>query len=115
MSVLRRGGIYLARLDPAKGAEIGKLRPIVVLTEQSLLDINPPLVFICPLSSRSDPTFRALHIELPARERLEKTSYALVEHCRAISLQRILSDKIASLSDNELETIIHRLQIMIGA
>ena len=66
------------------------------------------------MSSRSDPSFQALHLELPARERLEKTSYALVEHCRAISRQRIFSDKIARLCDNELETIIHRLQIMIG-
>jgi hypothetical protein len=36
---LTRGGVYLARLDPAKGAEVGKLRPVVVLTDQSLLDV----------------------------------------------------------------------------
>lgn len=44
-----RGGVYLARLDPAKGAEVGKCRPVVLLTDQGLLDIEPPHIFICPL------------------------------------------------------------------
>ena len=39
---LTRGGVYLARLDPARGAEVGKLRPVVILTAQALLDVNPP-------------------------------------------------------------------------
>jgi len=49
---LTRGGIYLARLDPALGAEVGKLRPAVILTAQALLDVDPPVLFICPLSSQ---------------------------------------------------------------
>ena len=65
---LTRGGVYLARLDPAKGAEVGKLRPVVVLTDQSLLDVSPPHVFVCPLSGRSDPDYQALHLMLPARD-----------------------------------------------
>ncbi len=29
--ILTRGGIYLARLDPAKINEVGKIRPIIIL------------------------------------------------------------------------------------
>jgi mRNA interferase MazF len=114
-NILTRGGIYLARLDPAKGAEIGKLRPVVVLTHQTLLDVRPAHVFVCPLSSRSDPAYKALHLALEPRDSLQVTSYALVEHCRSISIQRIKSERLAQLDTTEIDSIVHKLQQLIGA
>jgi mRNA interferase MazF len=111
---LHRGGVYLARLDPAKGAEVGKLRPVVLLTAQTVLDADPPVVFICPLSSRSDPAFEALHVALGARDRLLRESYALIEHCRSISRHRIQPERIASLTPGEIGRILHRLQRLVG-
>jgi len=59
-----------------------------VLTDQSLLDMKLPHVCVCPLSGRFDPNCQALHLSLPARDSLKVRSYALVEHCRAISIRR---------------------------
>lgn len=114
MEKLIRGGIYLVRLDPAKGAEIGKLRPVIVLTDQTLLNATPPLVFVCPLSSRSDPAFAALHLALPARDGIHRPSFALAEHCRAISRSRILSERLGQATDEELANLVHRLTLMVG-
>ncbi len=114
MERLSRGGIYLARLDPAKGAEVARLRPVAVLSAREVLEVDSPLLFICPLSSRSDATFDALHVALPPRDGLRVTSYALVEHCRAISRSRLLSQRLAQLTDEELATILHRLQRLVG-
>ncbi|NEX15157.1 MAG: type II toxin-antitoxin system PemK/MazF family toxin [Halochromatium sp.] len=108
------GAVHLARLDPVKGAEVGKCRPVVLLTAQYLLDVDPPVVFICPLSSRSDPAFSAIHLAIPVRDQLQSASYALIEHCRAISRRRILSDRIAQLSGDEIDTILSRLARMLG-
>jgi mRNA interferase MazF len=113
MTVFQQGGIYLARLDPAKGAEIGKLRPVIVLTNQQLLDVAPVLIFVCPLSTRSQPEFSALHVSIGARERLLKSSYALVEHCRSLTASRIQRDQLATLSPTQLHAVIHRLERMI--
>lgn len=113
MSLFQQGGVYLARLDPVKGAEIGKLRPIAVLTNQRLLDAKPVLVFVCPLSTQSKSEFSALHVLVTAKERLLKDSYALVEHCRSLSASRIQSDQLATLSPTQLNTVIHRLKRMI--
>ena len=112
---LSRGGIYLARLDPAQGAEIGKLRPVVLLTAQELLDVQPPHVFICPLSSRSKAAYAALHVPIAARDNLRVESYALTEHCRSISIRRIRSERLAQLDASEIAAIIHKLQRLIGA
>ena len=106
--------MYLVRLDPVKGAEVGKLRPVVVLTDQTLLDMDPPHVFICPLSGRSNPAYQALHLLLPARDSLKVNSYALVEHCRAISIRRLQSERLAKLEIDELNEIIHRLLRLVG-
>jgi mRNA interferase MazF len=113
--ILTRGGVYLARLDPVKAAEVGKIRPIVVLNAQPILDVLPPTVFICPLSSQSKSEFSSLHVQLPARDDLKVTSYALVEHCRSITIQRIIYPRLAQLTFSELSLILHRLQKLIGA
>src|SRR3982751_1571179 len=110
---LIRGGIYLARLDPAKASEVGKIRPVVILTAQLYLEINSPLVFICPLSSQSQPEFNKLHIKLPARDKLLVESFALVEHCRAISIKRIIHPKLAQLNSVELKAVLHCLKLMV--
>ncbi|HEU5281429.1 MAG TPA: type II toxin-antitoxin system PemK/MazF family toxin [Gammaproteobacteria bacterium] len=112
--ILTRGGVYLARLDLEKGAEIGKIRPVVVLTAQSVLDIKPPIAFVCPLSCQSQPAFSALHVFLPSRDNLEVDSYALVEHTRALSLQRLSFPRIAQLTSAEIHLVLKRLQQLIG-
>ena len=111
---LTRGGVYLARLDPAKGAEVGKLRPVIILTDQLLLDVKPAHIFVCPLSGRSNPDYQALHLSLPARDNLKVQSYALVEHCRAISIRRLQSERLAKLEIDELNEIIRRLHRLVG-
>lgn len=112
--ILSRGGVYLARLDPTKGAEIGKIRPVVVLTAQAILDIQPPILFVCPLSRQSQPAFSALHVALPSRDNLEVNSFALVEHSRALSLKRLSFPRIAQLTPREIHTILKRLQQLLG-
>lgn len=104
MERLSRGGVYLARLDPAQGAELGKLRPVAVLSAEEVLKVNSPLLFVCPLSSRSESDSNALHVTLPPRDALKVQCYALVEHCRAISHSRLLSHRIAQWTEQELTT-----------
>ena len=114
MEPLIRGGIYLARLDPAKGAEIGKLRPVALLSAAEILLVDPPLLFVCPLSSQSEPRYASLHLALRPRGGLRVESFALVEHCRAISSSRLCGPLLARLEETELELILHRLIRLVG-
>ncbi|HJD56336.1 MAG TPA: type II toxin-antitoxin system PemK/MazF family toxin [Rickettsia endosymbiont of Pyrocoelia pectoralis] len=111
--ILTRGGIYLAKLDPAKINEIGKIRPVLILNSQIILDSIPPMIFICPLSSQSHLEFSSLHFKLPARNSLEVTSYELVEHCRSISITRIIHPRLAQTTSYELQSILHILQRLV--
>ena len=112
--ILSRGGVYLARLDPAKHVEIGKIRPVVLLTSQLILSHQPFLVFVCPLSSQSQPEFSSLHVQLPPRDNLQVASYALTEHCRSITTKRLLYPRLAQLTPKEVDLILYKFQRMIG-
>ncbi|RME35954.1 MAG: type II toxin-antitoxin system PemK/MazF family toxin [Gammaproteobacteria bacterium] len=114
MKPLVRGGVYLARLDPVKGAEVGKLRPVVILSASDLLDISPPFLFVAPLSSRSRPEYSIFHVPIAARGDLRTDSYVLVEHCRTISSNRLCSPLLAQLSSGEIDLILQRLLRMVG-
>ena len=112
--VLTRGGVYLAKLDPAKHTEVGKIRWVVILTAQSILNVKPMITFVCPLSSQSQPEFSSLHVKLPPRDNLQVASYALTEHCRTITTKRLVYPRLAQLTSQEIEAILHRLQRFIG-
>jgi mRNA interferase MazF len=55
---IERYGIYLANLDPTRGREIAKTRPVVVV---SLDAMNRHLdsVVVCPLTTRLHPRWRS--------------------------------------------------------
>ena len=114
IEILTRGGVYLAKLNPAKDGEIGKVRPAIILNSQLILDSMPPIIFICPLSSQSQQEFSNLHYELSPRDNLKVKSYALIEHCRSISLNRLLHPRIAQINQVELDNILHKLQRLVG-
>lgn len=114
VEVLTRGGVYLVKLNPTKKNEASKVRPSVILTSQQILDVDPPVVFICPLSSKSFPAFHDLHVELTIRDNLKVKSFALIEHCRSISVEQLIFPRIAQLTLVELDLILHRLQRMLG-
>ena len=106
--------LFRSKLNPAKHAEVGKVRPVIILNSQLILDSMPPIIFICPLSSQSQKEFRNLHYELNPRDNLRAKSYALIEHCRAISINRIVYPRIGQLSKSELDNILNRLQRLVG-
>lgn len=110
-----RGGVYLARLNPSKESEVGKVRPVIVLSSRIILNAKPPIIFICPLSSKSHKNFTDLHVKIPSRDGLYLESFALVEHCRSISTSRLNHPRISQVSDTEISTIIIKLQHLVGA
>lgn len=108
-----KGGVYIAKLNPAKYDEIGKLRPVVILTSQKILDSKPPYIFICPLSSQSHKDFQHLHCKIPARDKLKKDSFALIEHFKSVSAKRLNNICLSVLTRKELDQITNNIVFMI--
>ena len=107
--MIERGGIYLARLNPARGAEPGTVRPVLVLQSQLLTDAGHTTVIVLPLSTHLIDNAYPLRIRISKRDRLEKDSDILCDQIRAIDIRRIVSEKLTALDASlllEIETMV---------
>jgi len=111
---VQRGGVYLVQLDPRKGMEVGKLRPCVVVQSDILNEVGLKTVVVVPLSSRMNSATEFLRVKISARDALLKTSFALVEHIRGVSIARIKSEKLTQLSEREIDTLFQKLDLIMG-
>ena len=46
-----RGEVWLASLDPRRGTEPGKTRPVLLVQAQALLDAGHPSTLVVPLTT----------------------------------------------------------------
>ena len=79
-----RYGVYLANLDPARGREIAKTRPVVVVSRD---DMNRLLdtVVVCPLTTKLHPRWRSRVQTVCAGRKAE----IAVDQIRTLSKERL--------------------------
>ena len=88
--------------QPRTPGSDGKPRPLDVFSAPACLAADPPVWFVCPLSSRSDPTIRTTSSPaLPERDQLKRPHNARVEHCRAITERYVYAHRRAMLTHND--------------
>ena len=111
---LLRGGVYLANLNPSKGHELGKVRPVLVLQNNWLNELPYPTVIVLPLSTRLIDDAEPLRFRLQPRDSLQKASDVLCDQIRALDIRRITSDCLTLLTPNEMQIIEQNLQQVLG-
>ncbi len=100
--MIERGVVYLAKLNPAKGAEPGKIRPVLVLQTDMLNSVGHTTVIVLPLTTRLIEDAYPLRLRIRKRQNLEKDSDILCDQIRAIDRNRIVGEGLARLSEEEL-------------
>jgi len=108
-----RGEIWLADLNPSRGAEPGKTRSVLIVQSQALLDVEHPSTLIVPLTTNLVDDAEPLRIRVPASGRLRRESDLLVDQIRAIDNRRIVKgpltllgrDLIAQVREAIMETL----------
>ena len=104
---LTRGDICLVNFNPAKGGEIGKLRPAIIMSskeENSMLDT----VIVIPLSTVIEADALPYRVAISKRDKLEQKSDACIYEIRALSKIRV-KEKLSALSDEEIVMIQNAL------
>ncbi len=112
MMALDRGDIVLINFNPAKGGEIGKLRPAIVLSDRDDNEILNTVIVI-PLSTVIEEEALPYRFLITSRDKLQKDCDACIYEVRALSKIRV-KEKLAVLNTNELNIIQNALcQIII--
>lgn len=105
---IERYGIYWADLNPVRGAEIAKIRPVVIISDDLMNQLLKTVV-VCPLTSTIHPGWRSrLAVRCGGRE-----AEVAVDQIRTIDKSRI-TGKIDSLDASNAETLRALIFEMFG-
>ena len=99
----KRYTIYFANLNPTVGSEIGKVRPVVVIS-QDAMNQHLDTIVVCPLTSKLHPRWRSrLQISCAGKE-----AEIAVDQIRTISKKRLREkiDQVPATQASELRRII---------
>ena len=97
----KQGEIWLANLNPGKGSEPGKTRPVLIVQGQALPDAGHPSTLIIPLTTNLIEDAEPLRIRVTAHGKLKQDSDLLIDQLRAIDNRR-LTDGPLTRCDEQL-------------
>ena len=102
--------IWLADLNPSRGTELGKTRPVVVIQSDLLNDTHPSTI-ICPITTNVQLDSEILRIHLK-KNQLDKLSDVLVDQIRAIDNKRLIN-KLGELSKAQRDKLKENIRIVL--
>lgn len=107
-AIIRRYEIRWADLDPARGAEMAKARPVVVISLDALNE-RSETVTVCPITSRIHPAWRSrMSVRCAGRP-----AEIAVDQIRTVSKAR-LGARLGSLSEAEAAALRRLITEMYG-
>ena len=98
-----RGEVWLADLNPRRGTEPGKTRPVLVVQSKALLDADHPSTLVVPLTTKLVDDAAPLRIRIPAADRLSDSDL-LVDQLRTIDNRRLIKGPLTRLQESLMAT-----------
>lgn len=110
-----RGEIWLADLNPPRGTEPGKTRPVLIVQAQALLDADHPSTYIIPLTTNLVADAEPLRVRVTAAGRLPRDSDLLMDQLRAIDNRRLMRGPLLRLSTTSMRHVMRCLLELLDA
>ena len=108
------GEIWLANLNPGRGSEPGKIRPVLIIQNQALLDAEHPSTLIIPLTTNLVDDAEPLRLRITAQGTLDKDSDLLVDQLRAIDNKRLIDGPLLRLDDEAMGRVYQSVAEVLG-
>jgi mRNA interferase MazF len=102
--------IWLANLNPSRGTEPGKTRPVVIV-QTNLLNEEHLSTVVCPVTTNVIPEIELLRVHLK-KGQLDKPSDVLVDQIRAIDNNRLIK-KVGSLTKDQAAKLKENIKIVL--
>lgn len=106
---IKQYDIWLADLNPSRGTEPGKTRPVVII-QTDLLNDTHLSTLICPTTTNVKLPINLLRVHLKPGQ-LNKLSDILVDQVRAIDNQRLIK-KLGQLNKEQQIKLKENLRII---
>jgi mRNA interferase MazF len=114
VALMRRGEVWTANLNPARGREIGKVRPVLIIQADELTQMGTPMVVVLPLSTQVYPGLKRWRITIPVRDRLLKPCQVITDQPRALDRTRFGEGPLTTLSAEDMGAVEKSLRAVMG-
>jgi mRNA interferase MazF len=107
--------VWLVDLEPVKGHEQGRVRPALIISADKMNQGTSELVVVVPMTTTKPPR----HLEkmrvtvAPPEAKLPQTSYAMPEHVRSVTTDRILKH-YGKVSPKSLASVEDLLRVVLN-
>lgn len=107
---IKQYDIWLANLNPGKGTEPGKTRPVVIIQTDLLNDTHLSTI-VCPITTNIQPDINVLRVHLK-KSQLDQLSDVLIDQIRAIDNKRLIQ-RIGKLNQDQIQLLKKNLMIVL--
>jgi mRNA interferase MazF len=107
---IKQYDIWLANLNPSRGTEPGKTRPVVIV-QTNLLNEEHLSALVCPVTTNVNPEIELLRVHLK-KGQLDKPSDILVDQIRAINNRRLIK-KVGSLTKDQVTILKENIKVVL--
>ncbi len=111
---MRRGEIWVANLNPNRGAEVGKIRPVLIIQADFLIAQGEPTVIVLPLTTQVRKSKEPLHVAIPAREDLQQACQIMPEQPRTLDRRRLVKGPLTRLTVAEMTAVEKSFSAVVG-
>ena len=113
-AAIRRGQVWTANLNPNRGQEMGKIRPVLIVQADWLSAAQSRTVVVLPLTSDVRPDAEPLRYTIRARGGLRLDSQVVTDQPRTLDRRRIGQGPLTELSNDEMAQIEESLLAVLG-
>ena len=111
---MRRGEVWLCNLNPRRGAEVGKVRPVLILQADFLIAQGEPTLVVLPLTTQVRASKEPLHVTISKRDRLVQTCQVMPEQPRTIDRKRLIEGPLTRLTADEMLRVERSFRAVTG-
>jgi mRNA interferase MazF len=111
---VRRGEVWIGNLNPNRGAETGKIRPVLIIQADFLTQQGSETVIVLPLTTQVRASREPLHVTLAARDRLREPCQVMPEQPRTLDRRRLADGPLTVLTAKELAKVEKALLAVFG-
>lgn len=111
---MRRGEVWIANLNPSRGAETGKIRPVLILQADFLIAQGEPTVIVLPLTTQVRPSKAPLHVTIAARDDLQRDCQVMPEQPRTVDRTRLVTGPLTRLTPGEMAAVERSFLAVVG-
>jgi len=111
---VRRGEVWIGNLNPNRGAETAKIRPVLIIQADFLTHQGHATVVVLPLTTQARPAMEPLRVTVPARDRLRETCQVIPEQPRTLDRTRLADGPLTILTAQEMAKVERALLAVLG-